>query len=157
MGVVLYIMLSGKVPFPGNNEIEIIENVIKGDFHFNHEPFQRHSPQAKEFLLNLIQKDVNKRFSAEEAFNHPWIQNNESQSSQSMAPQTFTELQDTLDMIKVRRVTLVYLTEKMTPNNFADLQSEFLQADTKKEGKLSPEIFARCFERAHMMLQPREF
>lgn len=39
MGVVLYIMLSGKVPFPGNNEIEIIENVIKGDFHFNHEPF----------------------------------------------------------------------------------------------------------------------
>jgi len=74
-----------------------------------------------------------------------------------MAPQTFTELQDTLDMIKVRRVTLVYLTEKMTPNNFADLQREFLQADTKKEGRLSPEAFAGCFERAHMMLQPREF
>jgi hypothetical protein len=55
-------------------------------------------------------------------------------------------------MIKVRRVTLVYLTEKMTPNNFADLQREFLQADTKKEGKLSPEAFAGCFERAHMML-----
>lgn len=39
MGVVLYIMLSGKVPFPGNSELEIIGNVIKGDFHFNHEPF----------------------------------------------------------------------------------------------------------------------
>ena len=30
MGVVLYIMLSGKVPFPGRTEHEIIQNVIKG-------------------------------------------------------------------------------------------------------------------------------
>jgi calcium-dependent protein kinase len=58
LGVVLYIMLSGKVPFPGNSELEIIGNVIKGDFHFNHEPFQRHSKEAKEFLLHLICKDV---------------------------------------------------------------------------------------------------
>lgn len=50
LGVVLYIMLSGKVPFPGNSELEIIGNVIKGDFHFNHEPFSRHSGVAKDFL-----------------------------------------------------------------------------------------------------------
>ena len=50
LGVVLYIMLSGKVPFPGNSELEIIGNVIKGDFHFNHEPFKHHSPEAKQFL-----------------------------------------------------------------------------------------------------------
>ena len=65
LGVVLYIMLSGKVPFPGNSELEIIGNVIKGDFHFNHEPFSRHSPEAKEFLQCLIKKDVNSRFTAE--------------------------------------------------------------------------------------------
>ena len=39
MGVVLYIMLSGKVPFPGQNEPEIIHNVIKGDFHFDYQAF----------------------------------------------------------------------------------------------------------------------
>ena len=50
MGVVLYIMLSGKVLFPGNSEVEFIGNVIKGDFHFNHVPFKRHSTEAKEFL-----------------------------------------------------------------------------------------------------------
>jgi len=66
-------MLSGKVPFPGNSELEIIGNVIKGDFHFNHEPFSRHSPQAKEFLQCLIKKEVNQRFTAQEAYNHPWI------------------------------------------------------------------------------------
>ena len=40
MGVVLYIMLSGKVPFPGRTEPEIIHNVIKGDYHFNHPAFE---------------------------------------------------------------------------------------------------------------------
>lgn len=74
-----------------------------------------------------------------------------------MSPATFNELQSTLDMIKVRRVVLVYLTEKMTPNNFTDLQREFVQADSSGQGLLSPEIFAGCFERANMKLQPREF
>ena len=76
LGVVLYIMLSGKVPFPGNSELEIIGNVIKGDIHFNHEPFKRHSPEAKEFLQCLIKKDVNQRLSAVEALNHDWITKN---------------------------------------------------------------------------------
>lgn len=38
-GVVLYIMLSGKVPFPGRTETEIIQNVMKGEYHFNHTAF----------------------------------------------------------------------------------------------------------------------
>ena len=65
MGVVLYIMLSGKVPFPGKSELEIIGNVIKGDFHFNHEPFKHHSAEAKDFLKSLISKDVDARLTAE--------------------------------------------------------------------------------------------
>ncbi len=40
MGVVLYILLSGKVPFPGESNKEIIENVLKGEYHFNHDAFK---------------------------------------------------------------------------------------------------------------------
>ena len=64
LGVVLYIMLSGKVPFPGNSELEIIGNVIKGDFHFNHDAFNKHSVASKEFLQCLIVKDVEQRYTA---------------------------------------------------------------------------------------------
>jgi serine/threonine protein kinase len=70
MGVVLYIMLSGKVPFPGRNELEIISNVIKGEFHFNHEAFKNLSSECKDLICNLLQKDVNKRYSALDALNH---------------------------------------------------------------------------------------
>lgn len=64
MGVVLYIMLSGKVPFPGRNEIEIIGNVIKAEYHFKHEAFNNISEECKDLIQNLLVKDFNKRFNA---------------------------------------------------------------------------------------------
>jgi len=55
----MYILLSGKVPFPGRNELEIIGNVIKGEFHFNHEAFNSISPECKDLINHLLEKDVN--------------------------------------------------------------------------------------------------
>jgi calcium/calmodulin-dependent protein kinase I len=65
MGVVMYIMLSGKVPFPGRTELEIISNVIKGEFHFNHEAFDNASAESKDLIKHLLVKDVNLRYSAD--------------------------------------------------------------------------------------------
>jgi serine/threonine protein kinase len=73
MGVVLYIILSGKVPFPGDSNKEIIENVLNGEYHFNHEPFKNVSDQAKDLIKHLLVKDVKKRYSATDAYSHPWI------------------------------------------------------------------------------------
>jgi serine/threonine protein kinase len=73
MGVVMYILLSGKVPFPGRNELEIIGNVIKGEFHFNHESFKVVSEDCKDLICHLLVKDAENRYSAEDAFNHRWI------------------------------------------------------------------------------------
>lgn len=64
MGVVLYIMLSGKVPFPGRNEPEIIHNVIKGVYHFNHPAFEQVSDECKDLIDNCLKKDSQTRFTA---------------------------------------------------------------------------------------------
>jgi serine/threonine protein kinase len=73
MGVVLYIMLSGKVPFPGRTEHEIIQNVIKGVFHFNHPAFESVSDECKDMIKKCLVKDIDKRYSAVDALNHNWI------------------------------------------------------------------------------------
>ena len=59
MGVVMYILLSGKVPFPGRNELEIIGNVIKGEYHFDHDAFKVVSDDCKDLIRKLLTKDVN--------------------------------------------------------------------------------------------------
>jgi len=73
MGVVMYILLSGKVPFPGRNELEIIGNVIKGEFHFNHDAFKMVSNECKDLIVHLLEKNPKNRYSAEDALNHKWI------------------------------------------------------------------------------------
>ena len=69
----MYILLSGKVPFPGESNKEIIENVIAGEYHFNHEAFLSVSSGAKDLIRKLLVKDVEKRITAAEAYNHSWI------------------------------------------------------------------------------------
>lgn len=73
MGVVLYIMLSGKVPFPGRSEPEIIQNVMKAEYHFNHAAFNNVSEECKDLIRKCLVKDNKKRISAQEAMQHPWF------------------------------------------------------------------------------------
>lgn len=146
LGVVLYIMLSGKVPFPGNSELEIIGNVIKGDFHFNHKPFQRHSSQAKEFLSQLIRKDVDARLTAEQAYMHPWIQNNAEMALQAGDEQTSDDqfnvnLRKSLDQARFKKACLLYLGQDIHPRNLQKLKEAFERRDPQNSGWVSVEEF----------------
>jgi len=64
MGVVLYIMLSGKVPFPGRTEPEIIYNVIKGEFHFDYDAFKNVSEDCKNLIKSCLVREYDSRFTA---------------------------------------------------------------------------------------------
>ena len=64
MGVVLYIMLSGKVPFPGRTEPEIIYNVIKGEFHFDYGAFKGVSEECKDLIKNCLVREYESRYTA---------------------------------------------------------------------------------------------
>ena len=134
-------MLSGKVPFPGNSELEIIGNVIKGDFHFNHEPFSRHSPEAKEFLQCLIKKDVNERYTAEQAFNHPWIQNHSILSDQSVSMDTMADMELTVRIVEIRKAVLSYFCQEVTEQNLVALRESLHSRDPNNTGNLSYEEF----------------
>ena len=73
MGVVMYIMLSGKPPFGGRSNKEIIDNVLKGTYNFNGSVWQAISSNAKSLISQLIERQADMRLTAEEAYNHPWI------------------------------------------------------------------------------------
>lgn len=71
--MVLYILLSGRMPFAGETNEEIVEEILKGQYHFDFEPFQNVSPAAINLIESLLVLDVDKRLSASEAFNHPFV------------------------------------------------------------------------------------
>ena len=67
----MYILLCGYPPFYGSDDDAIIASVKKGSFTFE-EDWDEVSTEAKNLIKNLITKPE-RRLTAEEALNHPWI------------------------------------------------------------------------------------
>ena len=64
IGVMLYIMLSGRPPFNGATEEQIILKVKAGTWAFKHTEWQSISKDAMDLISKLMTRDVKKRLSA---------------------------------------------------------------------------------------------
>ena len=75
-GVILYILLSARPPFGGEDDEEIIESVQSGRIDLSSPPFNRVTKACLDLLKKLLTIDPTKRISAQEALNHKWFKDN---------------------------------------------------------------------------------
>jgi calcium-dependent protein kinase len=69
-----------------------MENVLRGEYSFKHDAFKNVSEGSLDLIMGLLQVDINKRFSAKEAFNHPWIQNIQDEYNVEITSQAFSDM-----------------------------------------------------------------
>ena len=69
----IYGQLTGRPPFDGNDDEEILKNVEIGVYDKTSYPFPSLSSYAKDLINKLLQYDAKKRISAEEALEHQWF------------------------------------------------------------------------------------
>lgn len=72
-GVILYLMLSGKVPFNGKNDDEIIEKIKAGSFSMAHSSWAAVSIEAKNLVLSMLNLNPNIRPTALEVLGDRWF------------------------------------------------------------------------------------
>lgn len=72
LGVLAYVMLSGKQPFWGSND-QMQKRAREEKYPFKGEPFDSLSPDGSNFLKSLLKADPTKRPSIEEVAAHPWF------------------------------------------------------------------------------------
>ena len=77
-GVIMYILLSARPPFGGQDDNDIMERVATGIYDLESPPFDKLSSSALDLIRNLLNMDVKQRFTAEQALNHPWFKENKS-------------------------------------------------------------------------------
>ena len=77
-GVIMYILLSARPPFNGEDDYAIMDNVATGKYDLTRAPFDKVSDSAKDLIKKLLVKDVDKRINAEQALSHPWFKENKS-------------------------------------------------------------------------------
>ena len=78
-GVIMYILLSARPPFGGRDDNDIMERVATGVYDLESSPFDKLSLNALDLIKKLLTMDVNERINAEQALNHPWFKENQSQ------------------------------------------------------------------------------
>ena len=72
-GVILYVLLSGKPPFSGDNEKEIMAKVSLGVYKMDGLSWEGVSNEAKKFVAQMMTFDPKSRPDAETALNNPWL------------------------------------------------------------------------------------
>ena len=73
LGVILYILLCGKPPFNARTDEEIYNKVRIGKFAYSDPSWKSRSDHVKDLINKMLTYDPEKRISASDCLQHPWI------------------------------------------------------------------------------------
>lgn len=73
LGVILFLMLTGYLPFPDEDEQRLKSFIRRGQMHFDPADFERLTEAAQSLIRHLLAVDPRRRFSVNQAMEHEWI------------------------------------------------------------------------------------
>uniref|UniRef100_A0A4W6EFH8 Peripheral plasma membrane protein CASK n=1 Tax=Lates calcarifer TaxID=8187 RepID=A0A4W6EFH8_LATCA len=90
-GVILFILLSGCLPFYGTKE-RLFEAICKGKYKMNPRQWSHISESAKDLVRRMLMLDPAERITVYEALNHPWLKERDRYAYKIHLPETVEQL-----------------------------------------------------------------
>ena len=155
IGVILYILLTGRPPFDGNDDDEILENVKKGVFDRSSYPYPLLSSNAKDLIDKLLQYEPKKRIGAEKAIEHPWFKSAEFKKKDKVNTIPLELAKELIqNMTKYRSdnmlkcAVIAYLVHHITNTEECFEASKlFIKIDLNYDGKIEKHELIQGFEK----------
>ncbi|OMJ81538.1 hypothetical protein SteCoe_17944 [Stentor coeruleus] len=146
-GVILYVLLSGRPPFSGKNDDEIMSKVKKGTYNMNSPEWENVSEAGKEFIKKMLQYNPELRYSADQALNDTWFI--QSSSSTSLIPPSIINSMKTFHTTgKLQHAVLAFITSQLSSKDeTSSLAETFKSIDKNGDGKLSREELLQEFKK----------
>ncbi|KAJ0971077.1 hypothetical protein J5N97_019036 [Dioscorea zingiberensis] len=142
IGVITYILLCGSRPFWAQTESEIFRAVLRAHPNFDGPPWPSLSPEAKDFVKRLLNKDYRKRMSAAQALSHPWLRDHQGQIPLDILIYKLVKLY--LQATPFKRAALKALSKALTDDELLYLRSQYKLLQPNKDGCVSLENFRRA-------------
>ena len=142
LGIILYLMLSGEVPFNGRTDPEIHTKIKNSPISFTRTCWKSISEEAKFLIRNMLKKDPNERYSIDQVYNDPWLQSR----GMNRVPDHEIEVSSLLSLANFRTesqlqraVYLFILSQFVENQHFDELREVFMSIDKNGDGYLSIE------------------
>ena len=76
MGVILFYMLSGRLPFRGSKEQEVAEKIVYDQLEFDEDEWENRSQKVQDLISCCLEKKAEDRIKINQFINHPWFKKN---------------------------------------------------------------------------------
>ncbi|KAJ0962171.1 hypothetical protein J5N97_029999 [Dioscorea zingiberensis] len=139
IGVITYILLCGSRPFWARTESGIFRAVLRADPNFDDTPWPSVSPEAKDFVKRLLNKDYRKRMTATQALTHPWLRDDQRQIPLDIL--IYKLIKSYLRATPLKRAALKALSKALTEDELLYLRSQYNLLEPNKDGRVSLENF----------------
>ena len=144
-GVIMYILLTGRPPFNGGSEEEIMKKIKTGTYDLKKYPWGVISDEAKDLVKGLLQVDTKKRLTAKEALEHKWFKIEKTKSNILVYNVKHRQLNKLIDnLMKYRSdnilrcaVIALLVHNSIQLNQAHDAVKLFNQIDKNGDGKIS--------------------
>ena len=142
-GVITYILLSGKPPFDGNTETDIINKILKKDpIDFKLSEFKGVSKMALDIMSNMLNYDHYKRPSAARILRHRWFQLSRESTieflDKSYTKQVLTNLKNFRTVQKFQQAVITFIIHNISKREeMMNLRNIFRYLDRDGDGRIS--------------------
>ncbi|GAB4824203.1 hypothetical protein N2152v2_011249 [Parachlorella kessleri] len=172
-GIVAYLLLTGRLPFAGEEGIEVTDlfmskqvynnkdvfrAILYADLDFDSPPWDTLSADARDFVQSLLQRDEALRPSAEKALQHRWLQELQLAPDVPLSDSIVQRLQRFGTYGQLKQLALTQVAHGIAADSslIADLRDLFRQLDPQDTGKVSYATLQQALQDGHFNLTPSE-
>ena len=139
VGVCMYVLLSGKMPFGGRDDKEVLDCIVRGQYKLTGTEWVAVSPQAKDLIRKLIDSNPNTRISAQAALSHEWFSlNPEEEVNGDQLVCVLSNLQTFRATFKMQRAVMCFIASQVISQaEKAELSLLFRSLDTQNNGRIT--------------------
>lgn len=138
LGVTMYIILCGNFPFEEQETSDLFAKIMAGKYTFAGEEWRSISKKAKDLISKLLTVDPKKRYTAQQALEHPWIKDYVDQPSEASATLGIIHnLKQFRGLNKFKKETLNVLVTLLTEKEIKKLRDAFRYCDKDHCGEIS--------------------
>ncbi|XP_052420391.1 peripheral plasma membrane protein CASK isoform X12 [Carassius gibelio] len=139
-GVILFILLSGCLPFYGTRE-RLFEAIIKGKYKMNPRQWGQISESAKDLVRRMLMLDPAERITVYEALNHPWLKERDRYAYKIHLPETVEQLRKFNARRKLKGAVLAAVSSHKFNSFYGDPPEELpdFSEDPTSSGLLAAE------------------